>query len=374
MNIAMRCAVLSLGLAGCLDLNALQSGANPPDMALPVDMADPQMDMAQPPADMATPDMSNPDMASPFAWTNVTPATAPGKLNAISGFVGGGITTVYAVGAAATVLKSANGAAFAPAASPAMGAMEFTALFIRDASNLWVADANGKVFTSTDAAATTANWTDKMTGSAIPQRGIFGRAGADSVLVAGDDTTRGLFLNPSSGTAWSATVSACTGGVKTTGVWGSAGYYLFVGEGLKAAKGPNPAMACNSLSNMDLVGSANFVAASGVDDQNAFLLTADGQLGHSDLTAANDKMFRRGRVMNATFTALWVRNQNEVWVVGSLAGSPKVWQWVTGSLNMTDRTGNLSAAGYTLSGIWGDSAGSLWIIGNNGGTGAIFKH
>jgi hypothetical protein len=76
----------------------------------------------------------------------------------------------------------------------------------------------------------------------------------------------------------------------------------------------------------------------------------------------------------ATFTAMWVRNVNEVWVVGSQGGNPKVWQWQSGSMNMTDRTGTLSAGGYTLTGIWGDGAGGLWIIGNNGTNGAIFKH
>ncbi len=373
MNTATRCALLCLGLAGCLDLSILQSGANPPDMALPEDMASPVVDMASPVPDMATPDMANPDMATPFAWTNVTPTTTPARLYGISGSTGGG-TVIYVVGAAATVLKSSNGTTFTAAAVPAAGTMDFTSLWVRDSTNLFVADGNGKVFASNDGAATAGNWVDKMTNSTFPQRAIFGRSAADSVLVAGDETGKALLLTPLSGTTWSATNAACTSNVKSTGVWGSANYYLIVGEGLKATKGTNPASACTALSNMGINGSPNFVAASGVDDKNAFLLTADGQLADSDLTAANDKMNLRGRVMNATFTAMWARTKDEVWVVGSLGGAPKIWQWVNGSTNMTDRTGNLAATGYTLTGIWGDGSGALWIIGNNATNGAIFKH
>ncbi|MBL9006931.1 MAG: hypothetical protein JNJ46_21930 [Myxococcales bacterium] len=372
MRNAYRYTMLCLGLAGCLDLSVLQSGANPPDMALPMDMATP--DMAAPPVDMAPVDMAPGDMATPFAWASVTPGTAPAKLYGISGVASGG-TNIYVVGASATVVKSTNGTQFAAAAAPATGAMDFTSLWVQDANNLYVADANGRVFVSTDGATAAGNWSDKGTGSLTPQRAIFGRSGAGaSVLVAGDDTTRALLLTPITAPSWSTTATACTGGVKSTGVWASSSYYLIVGEGFKAAKGTNPATACTQLSNMDLAGSPNFVAASGVDDQNAYLLTADGQLGHTDLTAANDKMFRRGRVNGATFTAMWVRNVNEVWVVGSQGGNPKVWQWQSGSMNMTDRTGTLSAGGYTLTGIWGDGAGGLWIIGNNGTNGAIFKH
>ena len=84
-------------------------------------------------------------------------------------------------------------------------------------------------------------------------------------------------------------------------------------------------------------------------------------------------MNQRASVANATFAALWVRSANEVWIAGSAGGSPKVWQWNNSAMTMTDRTGNLSTAGYTLTGIWGDGAGVVWIIGNNATNGAIFK-
>jgi hypothetical protein len=373
MNIATRCALLSLGLAGCFDLSVLQSGANPPDLALPEDMASPPVDMAKPPADMATPDMANPDMATPPVWGNVTPATAPAKLYGISGVTAGG-TVIYAVGAAATVLKSTDKMTFVGAAVPAAGTTDFSALWVRDAMNLYVADTNGKVFASSDGAATAANWADKATNSTFPQRAIYGRSGADSLVVAGDDTSRALLLTPLSSTTWSATMSSCTGGVKTLGVWGSTNYYVLVGEGLKAAKGGNPAMtACTALQPMSITGSPNLVAVSGFNDQNAWLISADGQLIHADLTAANDKMNQRGVVANATFAALWVRSANDVWIAGSVGGSPKIWQW--NSNTMSDRTSNLSTlgAGYTLTGIWGDGTGAVWIIGNNATNGAIFK-
>ena len=368
MRTFSRYALLTVGLVGCLDLDALQSGRNnSPDLSLPVvqDMTSPApVDMTVNLVDLASPrDMGTPDLLPVFAWTAVTPAVAPMNLYGISGVGSGATASIYVVGQAATVIKSVAGAAFIAGTGPTGATADFNALWVKDAMNLWVADGAGKVYTSTDGATTALAWADKMTGASMVQRAISGRAGKDDVLVAGDDTTKGLLLNPTAGTTWSA--ANCAQGEKVLGVWGSPNYYVFVGDKLKASRGTNPAMGCTPMVQMGVTGAPSITAVSGTSDTDAWMVTADGQLINADLTAANDKMIRQKNLGGATFSALWVKSATDIWIVGS-----KIWQW--DGMNIVDKTGNLPT-GYTLTGVWSDGT-SIWVIGNKSNVGAIFKH
>ena len=105
----------------------------------------------------------------------------------------------------------------------------------------------------------------------------------------------------------------------------------------------------------------------GISDTVAFAVTNDGQLGMTDLTAANNRITRAGSLGSATFTGLWVKSATEVWI----SASGRVYLW-NGS-NFADRTGNLPV-GYVWTGIWGDGNGGLWLVGQQGAVGAIYKH
>lgn len=321
------------------------------------------------PVDLATPpvDLTNPDLATPpFIWTNVTPASAPAKLLAVSG-VAAASSTIYAVGASATLLKSIGGSTFASAVGPPVGASDFTALWVQSAMELWLADASGKVFMSSDGANTAGNWADKMSGETIAMRAISGSAGRNSLYIGGDQSSRALVLNPLSSTIWTASVASCTQGSKLLGIWASPNYVLFAGEGFKLAKATNPAVACTSLSQMGFAGLPNVTAVHGISDTVAFAITNDGQLGMTDLTATNNRITRAGSVGTATFTGLWVKSATEVWI----SASSRVYLW-NGS-SFADRTSNLPG-GYVWTGIWGDGNGGLWLVGYQGTVGAIYKH
>ncbi len=370
MKTAFRCALLSLGLAGCLDLSVLQSGANPPDMALPVDMAMP-VDMVKP-VDMVTPpvDMAMPDMATPTTWTNVTPTPAPGKLYAISGNYAGGMTTIYVASAAGAVLKSTNGTAFS---SLAVGGMaDLLGLWVKDASTVYVVDNSGNTYATANGGAAAADWANKMSMEGGIVRAVYGQTGTDSVLIGGANTTRALFLKPTSGTTWSAADNLTAQGKQIYGIFAGATYYVTVGDN-RAAKCTDPltAATCAALSKSGFAGSPILTAVHGTADNNVWIVTEDGNLAQSDLTSGTNQMTKRGNIGGGNFAAVWVKSANEVWIAGSAGGGQRIWMWDGATLQ--NKTGNLSTS-YVLTGIWGDGNGNIWVVGNNGNAGGIFKH
>lgn len=364
--------LLVAGAAGCFDLDALQSeyGTSQdmamamPDLAMPTP---PDMTMPNPtPADMTVPrDMVVPPdlMPVPFAWSNESPTVPPLNLYAISGVTVGGTTNIYAVGKTATFLKSTGGQ-FAAGVGPTGVVTDFNALWLKDANNVYVAESTGKVFLTTDAAATAANWSDKATGAPNSQRAIAGLAGKDEVLVGGDDTSKALILKPLSATAWTATNANCTQTKKIFGIWGGTNYYAIVGEGLRISKSQDPVAGCNSIMQMGVSGTPDLTAVHGNSDTSVWAVSKDGQLMSTDLTG-NNKLQREANVTGATFNAIWAKADNNVWVVGT-----KVWQW--NGTTLIDRTGDLPA-GYTFTGVWGNAT-NVWIVGNLATAGAIFKH
>lgn len=375
MRVALRTAFMCLCLAGCLDLNVLQAGLNEPDMALPEDMASPIPDMATTPVDMRTPpaDMANPDMATPFQWTNVTPVVAPGRLFAVSGTASGGTTTLYIPSTLGTMLKSSNAAAttFATVVLPTPATTrDLTALWVKDASTVFTVDSNGETYATTNGGVLPTDWANKMSTEGTMMRAVYGQAASDSVLIGGDNTTRALSLKPSTGTSWTAANATTAQTKRIYGIWASATNYIIVGDN-RAAKCSDPVMTCTALSKNGFGGSPMFLAVHGTADNNVWIVTDDGQLIQTDLTDSANAMNKRTEVAGSNFAALWVRSATEVWVVGRTGSNHKVWQ--CNATSCTDRTGTLPNT-HTLTGIWGDGAGALWVVGNNGTAGGIFKH
>ncbi len=359
-------ALLIFGSTGCFDLKSLQSGTSDmamamttpdlrqngnPDMRMPVDMAIP--------TDLATP----PDQLPPaFMWTPVTPALASTSFFAISGIAASG-PTVYVVGEGPAVYKASDGTTFIETTKPiAQCAATLKALWVKDASEVWIADAQGKVCQTTNSGV---SWTDQKTMATMSQNAIFGRSSTD-VLVGGDDTTKGLY---GSGTSF-AWASANFGiGQKVHGVWIGTSTYVAVGEGAKAATASMPSGTWTSLPNMGINGGSTFTAVFGTAENNVWATTSAGDLASADFTAMTPKLTRRARMTGENFLALWVKSDTEVWVT---TDKSKVYMW-DGSI-LVDKSGDLPT-GLTLTGIWGNGSGQIWVIGNtSAGKGAIFKH
>jgi hypothetical protein len=255
-------------------------------------------------------------------------------------------------------------------ASPAAITTAFNALWVQDASNIWVADSVGEVYTSTDGATMATNWAAKTSGLGMAAHGVFGNT--NGLLVGGDPTGQARYLTPLSSTTWSN--ANCNQGQKVLGIWADTNYFVCVGAGGKGAKNTNPAGG-SGWTNLAFgggngwTGGPDFTAVHGTADNNVWMVSIDGQLGVTDLTAANSKAFQRTAVSGAVFNAVWVKSTTEVWVAGN--GS-KVWQYDVTNNRMNDKSGDLPA-NYNLTGIWGDGT-SIWVIGNNGTAGGIFKH
>jgi len=389
-----RLIISLIAVAGCLDLSALQSGAldmamPSPDMAMDLsdmamdlsDMAMPSPDMAMEAPDLAKPnDLSMPDLAappdlvqqpdmSPIGWTNVTPAMAPSSLAAIAGAgtVSGGNLAIYIVGKGATILKSTDGNSFAAAPAPTAAMADFNALWVQSATDVWVADSAGAVYEHKMGVDAAMGWVNKLSPApmAMAQRAIFGRAATSDIVVAGDDTSKALTLTPLSGTTWVSANHML--GVKIAGVWAGA-TYIVVGENGKAARALTPSLTWGAIGLGPMATAANLTAVSGTADNAVWVVTSDGQLLSTDLTAMNPRLSREALQAGASFTGVWARSTTEVWIVGKAS---TVYMW--NGTSLVDRRANLPA-GYDLTGVFGDGT-SVWIVGNNTstGSGAIFR-
>ncbi len=360
-------AMLMFGAASCVDLSALQNG--PADMAMQMaqDLEKPK-DLAKrddltvivPPTDMSKPPA---DMTPPVTWTNVTPATAPSHLLAISGYAAAMTEAIYIVGQSDTILTSADGTTFTPGATtPSNGGKDLNALWVASALDVWVADSVGNVFETPDAAVT---WNNKNTGATMAQHAIFGRAGKD-VLVGGDDTSKALELTPLTATSWTASTQ-CPQNQKIFGIWASTDTYVVVGDKNTAAKAADPSTACTKLSASGVNGTPPFTAISGTADNNIWAVTNDGQLAAADLTA--NTISTKVSKNNGNFVAVWVNSATEIWVADQ---NDKV--YMSDGTTLVDKTGNLNpGGGSSLTGIWGDGT-HIYVIGNKGASGFIYKH
>jgi hypothetical protein len=369
---------------GCLDLATLQSGGTG-DMSTtaPHDMA-----MVPPPPDMVKihdmvkpDDLTMPDLMPPY-WVDVSPATAPKNLYAIAGTVTSGsgtnsVTTIYAVGQSATVLKWASGGSgstFSAGVNNSGEKGDYTALWLDSAMAVYMADSLGDVWETSDGATNANNWTDLKTGAPAGQHAIYGQSGGTGeVLVGGDSAGDNLYLNPLTLTLPMWMAAGIPGGKKVLGIWAGTSNFIAVGDMLTAAKTPSPlppaaTMPTWTTINNNATGNPSYTAVSGSADNDVWVVTGDGQLLTVDLTVATGTLSKKTNKGGGNFTGVWVKSATEVWIVDN-GGAVYEWNGTT-LLTMTQDL----PGGYALTGIWGDGNGGLWITGNKGANGAIFKH
>ena len=148
------------------------------------------------------------------------------------------------------------------------------------------------------------------------------------------------------------------------GVYGGATWYGIVGEALTFNRTQDPVAGCSSPMVVGVTGTPDLTAISGDADNDVWTVSKDGQLMQIDITSNGSKLTKKANVGSATFNAVFVKANNNIWIVGS-----KVWQWNGTTIN--DKTGDLPS-GYTYTGVWTNGT-NVWITGNSGALGSIFK-
>lgn len=354
--------MLMVGAAGCLDLNALQSGQT--DMGtMPKDLAMPTEDLAMPdlaPADdLAAPD----DMSPPTAWQKVYPRTGvSAPLNAIAGATDA-TGTIFAVGDQETVV-SGTGTTFTkqPAAN-LTGNVK--ALWVASSLEVWVTSTNNNrvLFTGTAGAAFA------ETATAPPNkawRGIFAKNGKNSeIVVVGDDmTTAGHW----DGTKWTMPNPNPSLKQNGNGVWASDKNIWAVGNmGGSSTTNDGKKATWTALGDY----TADLTAVSGADDNHVFATAKDGKL--LKLNGAGNAWDAKATAAGNSppaLSALWVKDKNEVWVAG--AGGAVSQCDVPAGTCTSKSNSNLN--GQDLTGIWGDGKGAVYVTATNGTNGTIFKY
>lgn len=339
-----------VGLAACLDLAALQSGEQ--------DMAMPQSDLLTG-GDMPTQgDMAPADLSPlPPSWTVVHTVTGT-RLNAISGSIRGS-ESITAVGDAQTVVRG-SGSAF-QTATIAGAASDLQALWVNGGMEVWTVGTDGQVWRTTNGGAA---WTDMMSGTSEGLRGIFARNGSSTdIVVAGDDTDR---IRHWDGTAW-ADGDHGRGDVMH-GVWASSQRFWVVGDSGDSATDTDPRSMWTNIS--DISGGPRMNAIAGLDDNNVWAVTEGGGLYKYD--AARTEWDSVSSTTGA-LRAMWIASATEIWVAGVNGPNGIVLRCNPVARSCT----NLSTAmlgQHTITGIWGNGSGGIWLTANSGSNGVIFKN
>lgn len=350
------------GAAGCLDLNALQSGQ--PDMGtMPKDLAMPvEQDLAMPDLAPAADLAPSPDLGSPTEWRKVYPsaaATSP-PLNAISGATDA-TGTIFAVGDSATVV-SGTATNFGKAA--AVGLMgDVKALWVASSLEVWVTSSNNNRVLFTAAAGTAF----AETALAPPNktwRGIFAKAGKNNdIVIVGDDKSTAAQWD---GTKW----NSVDPNLKKSGngVWASDKNFWTVGDmGGSATTNDGKKATWTKLTDY----SSDINAVTGADDSNVFAAAKDGKL--LKLNAGGTGWDAKATAAGSAppvLSAIWAKDNNEVWVAGA---SGAVSQCDVAAGTCASKS-NSNLNGQNITGIWGDGKGGVWVTTSNGTNGAIFKY
>jgi hypothetical protein len=354
--------MLMVGAAGCLDLNALQSGNGgdmgtmPKDLAMQPDMAMPGQDMLMPP-DMTIP----PDFMPPAsAWSKVYDSTGA-PLNAISGVTVAMTDSIYAVGNGGTTVLG-DGTTFNKTATTPPTGETLNAVWVAGALEAWAASSTGKVFQGTVGGTL---WTDKGKALNPALRGIYAKNNSNTdILAAGDEKNNAGHWN---GTNWVS--SDHSQNKKTYGVWGSSTKFYLVGEMGRGMISSDPRAAMNPWKLIDNYPN-DLNAVSGIDDNNVFAVSSNGNLLKYD--SAGNK-WDVNASPGGTLVALSIISATEIWVAGNNGGNGVVFKCDSVAKTCLGQS-NANLNQQTLTGIWGNPKSVMYVTANNGGNGAILKY
>jgi hypothetical protein len=356
--------MLLAGSAGCLDLNALQSG----NSTGVVDLA-----MTAPPPDLSVVDMTAakdftappPDM-TPTHWTTVYNNNSV-PLNGLSGVSSGGNLNIYAVGTGGTVITSTDGTNFTVVANKTGGFNTLNAVWAASAKTVFVVDSGKQVFSTTDAGATL--W--KPETLAAPSKSlntIIGHS-ATELLTAGGDKNLGRHLN---GTNWAD--APMNPNQSSFGSTATAAKYYVVGNG--------GAISYALTADVETTGKWTNVTINGGPNLNAVWVTPDDKTLYAagdsavivqyDLSAKNTVSNKSYGSTGNNFHAMWAASNTDIFAVGDAA---TVYHY--DGLAWSPYGGNgTNLNGWDLTGIWGDANG-VWVCGTDSATakkGIIFKY
>jgi hypothetical protein len=350
--------MLMAGAAGCLDLNALNSGQGdmgtmPKDLAMPT-----EPDLAVP--DLAPGDLiMGPDMSGPVNWKKVYPTSATSQpLNAISG-AKDATGTIFAVGNASTVVSGTD-TNFTKTTATALSG-DIRALWVASSTELWVTSTNnnrvhysitaGEIFLEPVVAPPNKVW-----------RGIYAKAGKNNdIVVAGDDKTVAAHWD---GLAWTTVDPDLKN--KGQAVWASDANFWIVGvAGGSSTSNDGKKATWTKLTDY----STDINAVTGVDNSNVFAAAKDGKL--LKLNGGNSAWDVNATAAGSPeLNAVWAKDNKEVWVAGVGGAVSKC----DASVGTCANVSNSNLTGYTITGIWGDAKGGIYVTANNGAGGNIFKY
>lgn len=347
-------SLLMAGASGCLDLNSLESGNTLGDLgSASKDMAMTMGgDMAL--TDMAgtqQPDLKSSDMSGPAAPWSTPPAKFTGTpLNAITGYATGG-DTIFAAGNGGVVIVGDGKANTFAAAKNSAGNSNLNAVWATGTKSAMVVDQAGGVWATADQGDSA--WTDQAAGATKALNAIIGRSASD-IVVMGADTTNGRYYNGTWANAKHNT------GQPMFGVWASATTWYAVGNGGYVATATDPTATWSSIK---VASNPNLSAVWGVDDKNVWAVGAGGILAQYDGTA-----WTKSGLGGQNLNAIWGVSGTDIFAVGN-SGTAYHYNGSTWSSIST-----ASLSGYTLTGVWADGAGGVWVSAIKGADGYIFKY
>lgn len=335
--------IFGLGVAGCPDWEALQSSL--PDGGI------------NPSTDGSTDGTSSGGDMLLNGWTPVFTSTGT-PLNAISGISGiaGTTDTIMAVGNTATVVRG-SGVTFTSATITGTNS-NLLALWMGGPTEVWTAGTMGQVWRTTDGT----SWNNMNSGTAQTLRGIHARAGNSDIVVAGDDNNNGRHWN---GTDWA---NANHGrNDQMYGVWASKATFWVVGTGGDCGTATDPRGAWDNISDVNNTPRIN--AVSGIDDGNVWAVTENGNL--YKFNGPQTQWDYVASVPGSNLRALWIRSATEIWVAG-VGGTNGIVSRCDGNARTCVNQSSAALAQHTITGIWGNGTGGIWLTANSGTTGKIF--
>ena len=223
-------------------------------------------------------------------WTSQTSNTA----QAFNGVWGSSATSVWAVGDGGTIMKF-NGTTWSAQSS---GVTEnLNAVWGSDASNVWAVGTSGTIlkFNGT-------TWTPQTSNTTQALNGVWG-ASATSVWAVGATGTVLKF----NGTAWSAQTSSTTQNLN--GVWGSSATSVWsVGDGGTILKHNGTTWTAQTSGTTDMLNSVR-----GTDANNVW---AAGASGTRLRTTSGGSLWSESTTGTQALNGVWGSDANHVWTVG----------------------------------------------------------
>jgi hypothetical protein len=290
----------------------------------------------------------------PTQWQQVYSSPMP-RLRAMSGTTVGALT-IWGVGDNGLIVRG-DGNTFSAVTPPALGA-PLTGLWAVSSTTLYVCDSMGRVFFTTNAGS---SWTGAAVGSAL--RAIYGR-GPNDIMVVGDNSTTGHHFD---GTSWNAVTHNL--GAPATSVWFGSMYWYVVGNDGHGARAMDPETA-SSWTTLTPLSAKNLQMISGQAGSDQFPLAVgdDGVVQYYHPAGMWMSTGYPGGAIN--LTSAWVTGTGFAHVAGA---NGTVWRYTNGPWQSL---GNANLASYTLTGIWGDGTGGLWVSGHGlaSDPGGIWKY